>query len=64
MFKKADEKTAVLPMTQEILRTIKSQVSSPEGSAQSYEYVAMRLLDGVVDGSRVVLGSPLFLAFG
>jgi hypothetical protein len=61
MYRKADEQTAVLPMTQEILRTIKSQASSTEGSAQTYEYVAMRVLDGVVDGSRVVLGSPLYL---
>jgi hypothetical protein len=62
MYKEADQKTKVHPLAHEILTTIRFNVQHPEGDAQNYEYIAVRLLDGIVDGQRTILASPLYLA--
>jgi hypothetical protein len=62
MYKEADQKTKIHPLAHEILSTISFNVRDPKGGAQNYEYVAVRLLDGIVDGQRTILASPLYLA--
>jgi hypothetical protein len=45
-----------------ILLSVKTKCDRTFGIFQNYEYVAKRILDGKVEGKRVVLGSPLYLA--
>jgi hypothetical protein len=58
----ADRKTKFHPLTKQILSTISSEAKNQEGASQNYEYVAVRLLDGIVGGQRAILASPLYLA--
>jgi hypothetical protein len=62
MYRLADERTATEPLADEILGSVAHNAASATGPAQTYEYVAMRILDGQQNGRRVVLGSPLYLA--
>ena len=69
---KAVARTGIDPFRIEVLREIRRYASdrrppvstrySPEFMIeQTYDIVAVRLLDGEIDGDRVILGSPLFI---
>jgi hypothetical protein len=46
----------------ETLNAVASAASNIDAPARNYEYVALRLLDGDVQGGRVLFGSPLYIA--